>query len=66
MRAAATRWLVAIDPELGTVTPAGSELADAIEAVMLSVRAWLLRFGHGQLHARDRAMWLTAGMLCGP
>jgi transposase-like protein len=66
VRAAATRWLVALDLELGAVTPAGSELADAVEALMLGVRAWVLRFGHGQLGARDRAMWLTAGPLCGP
>jgi transposase-like protein len=67
VRAAATRWLVAVDQELVAVTPAGSELADAVEAVMLGVRAWVLRFGHdGQLGARDRAMWLTAGMFCGP
>jgi len=67
VRAAATRWLVAVDQELVAVTPAGSELADAVEAVMLGVRAWVLRFGHdGQLGPRDRAMWLTAGMFSGP
>ena len=53
-------------PGARSVTPAGSELADAVEAVMLGVRAWVLRFGHGQLSPRDRAMWLTAAMLCGP
>src|SRR5579875_1335702 len=45
LRACATRALLALDPEPGALTPAGSELGDAVEAMMLAVRAWVLRFG---------------------
>ncbi len=40
LRACGVRWAYAVDPgELSAVTPAGSELGDAVEAIMLAVRA---------------------------
>jgi uncharacterized protein DUF6431/helix-turn-helix protein len=44
-----TRWAVALDPELGPVMPAGSGIADALEAIAVAVRAWVLRFGPGEV-----------------
>jgi hypothetical protein len=43
-----TRWAVALDPELGPVLPAGSVIADALEAIAVAARAWVLRFGPGE------------------
>ena len=40
-----TRWAFALDPELGPVLPAGSGVADALEAIAVAARAWVLRFG---------------------
>ena len=65
LRACATRWTYTLDPEMGAVTPAGSELGDAVEAIMLAVRAWVLRFGSGDASAWERAVWLTGGLLSG-
>jgi hypothetical protein len=45
VRAHFTRWAVALDPELGPVLPAG--IADALEAIAIAARAWVLRFGPG-------------------
>ena len=45
IRALFTRCAVALDPELGSVLPAGSVVADALEAVAVAARAWVLRFG---------------------
>jgi hypothetical protein len=42
-----TRCAVALDPELGPVLPAGSVAADALEAIAVAARAWVLRFGPG-------------------
>jgi Helix-turn-helix domain len=42
-----TRVAVALDPELGAVLPAGSGFADALEALAVAARAWVLRFGPG-------------------
>jgi Domain of unknown function (DUF6431)/Homeodomain-like domain len=42
-----TRWAVALDPEIGAVLPAGSGVADALEAIAVAARAWVLRFGSG-------------------
>jgi transposase-like protein len=40
LRACGVRWAYALDPgELVAVTPAGSELGDAVEAIMLAARA---------------------------
>lgn len=47
IRAHFTRWSVALDPELGAVLPAGSGIADALEAIAVAARAWVLRFGPG-------------------
>jgi hypothetical protein len=47
IRAYFTRWAVALDPEIGTVLPAGSGIADALEAIAIAARAWVLRFGPG-------------------
>jgi len=57
-----TRWT----PCQGPVTPAGSELGDAIEAIMLAARAWVLRFGPARDTVWERAVWLTGGLLSGP
>ena len=65
LRACASRWAVALDPELGAVTPAGSELGDAVEAIALAVRAWVLRFGSGNASPWERAVCLTGGLLAG-
>jgi hypothetical protein len=43
LRTSGARWWIALDPEPAPVQPAGSELADAVEAMMLAVRAWTLR-----------------------
>ncbi len=47
IRAHFTRCAVALDPELGLVLPAGSGIADALEAIAVAARAWVLRFGPG-------------------
>ena len=56
-----TRCAVALDSELGPVLPAGSGVADALEAIAVAVRAWVLRFGPA-----DRwpvVSWLSGGLL---
>lgn len=65
LRVCATRWMVALDTEPGRVAPAGSRLADAIEAIMLAVRAWRLRFGTDATGPWERAVCLTGGLLSG-
>jgi transposase-like protein len=65
LRACATRWLVSLDPELGVVIPAGSDLGDAVEAIIRAARAWVLRCGPGQLGVWERAVLLTGGLLYG-
>ena len=45
IRAHFVRCAVLLDPELGAVLPAGSGVADAVEAIAVAVRAWVLRFG---------------------
>ncbi len=55
-----------MDPgELAAVTPAGSDLGDAVEAVMLAVKARVLRFGPGDIGPWERVVWLTGGLLSG-
>lgn len=58
VRAHFTRWAVVLDPELGPVMPAGSGIADALEAIAVAARAWVLRFGPG-------GVWRIAGALSG-
>src|SRR5487761_1624759 len=45
IRALFTRCAVVLDPELGAVMPAGGGVADALEAIAITARAWTLRFG---------------------
>lgn len=40
-----TRCAVVLDPELGPVLPAGNVVADALDAIGVAGRAWVLRFG---------------------
>jgi hypothetical protein len=47
IRAHLTRCAAWLDPELGPVLPAGGGVADALEAIAVAVRAWVLRFGPG-------------------
>jgi Domain of unknown function (DUF6431) len=65
LRACASRRLVSLDCELGVVTPAGSGLSDAVEAMMLAVRAFVLRFGRDGVGPWERAVCLTGGLLYG-
>lgn len=58
LRAHFTRCAVALDAELGVVLPAGSGVADALEAIAVAARAWRLRFGAGEA-------WPIAGVLSG-
>lgn len=65
LRGCATRWSVSLDCEHGAVIPAACGLGDALEAIMLAVRAWVLRFGQDTLGPWERAVWLTGGLLYG-
>jgi hypothetical protein len=61
IRAHFTRWAFALDPQIGPVLPAGDGFVDALEAVAVAARAWVLRFG-------SRPVWplvsvLSAGVL---
>jgi transposase-like protein len=58
VRAHFTRCAVALDAELGAVLPAGSCVADALEAIAVAARAWVLRFGPGEA-------WRIASVLSG-
>jgi uncharacterized protein DUF6431/Homeodomain-like domain-containing protein len=59
IRSLFTRWAFALDPELGPITPAGGLFDDALEAIGVAVRAWVLRLG------RDRAVWPLVAFLSG-
>ena len=61
LRAHFTRCAVGLDPELGPVLPAGSGVADALEAIAVATRAWVLRFGPGD--PWQVACRLSGGML---
>lgn len=56
IRAHFTRCAFALDPVLGPVLPAGGMVADALEAVAVAARAWVLRFG-------PRPVWSLASVL---
>ena len=58
VRAHFTRCAVALDAELEAVLPAGTDIADALEAIAVAARAWVLRFGPGD-------PWPIAGVLSG-
>ena len=45
LRRCGTVWACALDPEQGRITPAGSPLGDAVEALATAGRAHVLRFG---------------------
>jgi hypothetical protein len=53
-----TRCAVALDAEIGPVMPAGIGIADAVEAIAVAARAWVLRFGPAD-------PWRTASRLSG-
>ena len=53
-----TCWGHALDPGLGRVGPAGGAAADALEAVAVAARAWVLRFG-------SRPLWAVVCVLSG-
>ena len=55
-----TRRIVSLDPERRG-RPGRQRPGDAVEAMMLAVRAWVSRFGRDELGAWERAVWLTAG-----
>ena len=65
LRACATRQAVFLDLELVAVTPAGSVLGEAVEAIMLAVRALVLRFGLRGVCPWELAVCLTGGLLYG-
>jgi len=47
IRAHFSRWALALDVELGPVAPAGGAFADAVSAIGVAARAFVLRFGPG-------------------
>jgi len=63
IRAHFTRCAAALDPMLGAVLPAGSGVADALEAVAAAARAWVLRFGPGPVW-RIVSRLSAGGLLC--
>jgi hypothetical protein len=58
IRAYFSRWAFALDPELGAIVPAAGGFADAVEAIAVAARAWVLRFG-------PRAVWPLVAVLSG-
>jgi hypothetical protein len=58
IRAHFARWAFALDPELGAIVPAAGGLGDAVEAIAVAARAWVLRFG-------PRAVWPLVAVLSG-
>ena len=58
IRAHFTAWAFALDAELSPITPAGSVFADALGAIGVAGRAWVLRLG-------VRAVWPLAATLSG-
>lgn len=63
VRACAARWYVALDVESSPVQPQRSAIADAVEALMLTARAWRQRFGPEPIGPWERAQRLTGGVL---
>jgi hypothetical protein len=64
LRCCGTRWAHALDPQLGAIAPAGSPLADAVQALAIAARAWVLRLGQVAC-PWELIVWLTDGLLCG-
>ncbi len=61
IRAHFTRWALVLDPELGPIVPAGGVFSDALEAIAVAARAWVLRFGPGRVWSLVSV--LSAGVL---
>jgi transposase-like protein len=61
LRVLFTGSAVQLDPEIGAVMPAGSGVADAVEAIAIAGRAWTLRFGPAE--AWQVASRLSGGLL---
>jgi len=53
-----TRCAHALDPQLGAIVAADSATGDALEAVAVAARAFVLRFG-------SRPLWSVVSVLCG-
>ena len=58
IRSLFTRWAFTLDPELAPIAPAGSAFGDALEAIGVAARAWVLRLG-------GRAVWSLVALLSG-
>ena len=58
-----TRWAYALDADLGPITPRGSPVGDAVEAMGVAVRAAVQRFGPLWEWARV-ARLLGGALLC--
>ncbi len=58
IRAYFSRWAFALDPELGSVAPAGSGFAEAVAVIGVAARAFVLRFG-------PREIWPVVARLSG-
>ncbi len=55
------RFAHAVDPELGSIAPAGSLFAEAISAIGVAAGAWVRRFGARGLWRL--VSWLSGGLL---
>lgn len=58
IRAHFTRWAHALDPELGAIAPTPGPVSDALGAIGVAVRAYVLRFG-------PAPVWQVAARLSG-
>ena len=58
IRAHFARWAFALNSQLEAITPAAGGLGDAVEAIAVAARAWVLRFG-------PRALWPLVAVLSG-
>jgi hypothetical protein len=58
IRALFVGWAFALDPELGPWAVTGTAAGDALEAIGVAVRAWVLRLG-------PRAAWSLVAVLSG-
>lgn len=58
IRAHFTRWAHALDPELGPLKPSAGAFADALEAIAVATRAWVLRLDR-------RPVWALVAALSG-
>jgi hypothetical protein len=61
LRAHFTRWAYALDSVLGPIGAVGDRFADAVAAVAVAGRAWVLRFGPAPVW--EVASALSGGML---